>query len=94
MKTRLIAAMALLLSFSTSVFAADLNRLLSVKGMSCEACPVQVELELRKLRGVNVAQVDLKSGQARVVTDERVKTGELVRAIKNAGFEAKAESNR
>ena len=94
MKTRLIAAMALLLSFSTSVFAADLNRLLSVKGMSCEACPVQVERELRKVRGVKAAQVDLKSGQARVVTDERVKTGELVRAIKNVGFEAKAESNR
>jgi copper chaperone CopZ len=94
MKTKLIAVAVVLLGFSTSALAADLNRLLSVKGMSCEACPPQVERELRKVPGVRAANVDLKSGQAKVLVDERVKTGDLVRAVNNAGFKAAEAEGR
>lgn len=58
--------------------ASDLQRLLSVKGMSCTACPPQVERESKKLPGVKAAHVDFKSGQAKIVADERVKSGDLV----------------
>ena len=75
-------------------FAGDLQRLLSVKGMSCTACPPQVERELKKVPGVKTAHVDLKSGQAKVVADERVKTRDLVRAVNNAGFKAEAQERR
>ncbi len=88
MKTRLIAAMALLLSFSSSAVAGDLNRLLSVKGMSCEACSAKVEHALTGVSGVKTAAVDLKSGQAKVIADRRVKPAELVNAVQKAGFQA------
>lgn len=82
------------LLMSGLTFAGDLQRLLSVKGMSCTACPPQVERELKKVPGVKTAHVDLKSGQAKVVADERVKTGDLVRAVNNAGFKAEAQERR
>lgn len=77
-----------------SAFGGDLQHLLSVRGMSCTACPPQVERELKKVPGVKSAHVDFKSGEATVIADERVKTGDLVRAVNNAGFKAQAEENR
>ena len=94
MKRKWIAVTVALLGLLDLTLGADLNRLLSVKGMSCEACPPQVERELRKVPGVKAAHVDLKSGQADVLADERVKPGDLVRTVNNAGFKADAEEGR
>src|SRR5260370_38519063 len=88
MKTRLIAAMALLLSFSSSAVAGDLNRLLSVKGMSCEACSAKVEHALTGVSGVKTAAVDLKSGQAKVIADRRGKAAGLGSAGQKGGVHA------
>ena len=90
MKTKLIAVMAALLLCSGPAFAADLNRLLSVKGMTCLACSAKVGHALTEVPGVKAAQVDLKSGQARVVADKRVKSTQLVNAVQKAGFQAEA----
>ncbi len=90
MKTKLIAAMAALLGLSSLSFAADLNRLLSVKGMTCPACSAKVEHALKRVPGVKTTQVDLKSGQARVVADRQVKSAQLVDAVRKAGFQAEA----
>lgn len=92
MKTTLIAAIAVLFSFSTSAFAADLNRLLSVKGMTCPMCSASVEHALTGVSGVKSAEVDLKSGQAKVIADPRVKPAELVNAVKKAGFQAEVSN--
>jgi len=92
MKTRLTAAMALLLSFSTSAVAGDLNRLLSVKGMTCPACSAKVEHALTGVSGVKAAEVDLKLGQAKVIADPRVKPAELVNAVQKAGFQAEVSN--
>ncbi len=89
MKTRLIAAMAVLLSFATSAFAGDLNRLLSVKGMTCPACSAKVEHALTGVSGVKAAQVDLMSGQAKVLADERVEPSQLVNAVQKAGVQGR-----
>ncbi len=92
MKTRLIAAMAVLLSFLTSAVAGDLSRLLSVKGMTCPACSAKVEHALTGVSGVKTAEVDLKSGQAKVIADPRVKPAELVNAVRKAGFQAEVSN--
>jgi len=84
--------MALLLSFSTSALAGDLNRLLSVKGMTCPACSAKVEHALTGVSGVKTAEVDLKSGQAKVIADLRVKPAELVNAVQKAGFQAEVSN--
>ncbi len=90
MKTTMIAATAALLSLSSLGFTADLNRLLSVKGMTCPACSAKVEHALTQVPGVKAAHVDLKSGQARVVAEEQVKSAQLVDAVRKAGFQAEA----
>ena len=90
MKTTMIAAMAALLGLSSLSFAADLNRLLSVKGMTCPACSAKVDHALKQVPGVKTAQVDLKSGQATVVADRQVKSAQLVDAVQKAGFQAEA----
>jgi hypothetical protein len=69
MKMILAISGTILLVMFELAFAGDLERLLSVKGMSCQACAPQVERELRKVSGVKAAHVDLKSGQAKVVVD-------------------------
>jgi len=92
MKTGLIAAMALLLSFRTSAFAGDLNRLLRVKGMTCPACSAKVEHALTGVSGVKTAEVDLKTGQAKVIADQRVKPDQLVSAVQKAGFQAEVSN--
>jgi copper chaperone CopZ len=56
--------------------------------------PPQVERELRRVPGVRAANVDYKSGLAKVVADERVKPSDLVRAVNNAGFRAEVEESR
>ena len=90
MKTTIIAAIAALLSLSSISFAADLNRLLSVKGMTCPACSTKVEHALKQVPGVKTAQVDLKSARARVVTDGQVRSDRLIDAVQKAGFQAEA----
>jgi P-type Cu+ transporter len=90
MKTALLAATTALLSLSSLGFGADLNRLLSVKGMTCPACSAKVEHALTQVPGVTAAHVDLKSGQAGVVADEQIKSAQLVDAVRKAGFEAEA----
>jgi copper chaperone CopZ len=54
--------------------------MLSVKGMTCPMCSAKVEHALTTVPGVKSALVDLKSGQAKVVVDERVKPAQLVDA--------------
>ncbi len=92
MKTRLIAAIAVLFSFSTSGFAGDLNHLLSVKGMTCPACSAKVENALTGVSGVKTARVDLNSGQAKVIADQRVEPTQLVNAVQKAGFQAEVSN--
>ena len=88
MRMTLIAATDALLSFSDFAFAGDLNRLLSVKGMTRPACSAKVEHALTEVQGVKATQVDLETGQARVVADERVKPTQLVNAVQKTGFPA------
>lgn len=84
MKTTMMAAVAALLSVSSISIAADLKRLLSVTGMTYPACSTKVEHALKQVPGVKTAQVDLKSGEARVVADRQVKSVQLVDAVQKA----------
>jgi copper chaperone CopZ len=69
-----------------------LNRLLSVKGMTCPACSAKVEHALTGVSGVKTAKVDLKSGQATIIADQRVKPDQLVSAVQKAGFQAEVSN--
>jgi len=85
-----IATITAMLVLSGPALAHDLNRMLSVKGMTCPMCSAKVEHTLTNVPGVKSAEVDLKSGQAKVVADERVKPAQLVNAVQKAGFNVEA----
>jgi len=62
---------------------------LAVSGMSCASCSGRVERALLGVRGVMSAEVNLASKQARVhVAAGAVSSGELVAAIRTAGYQA------
>ncbi len=62
---------------------------LSIEGMTCASCVGRVEKALKKVQGVQQANVNLATEQAWVQVDETVPTSELIKAVNRAGFDAK-----
>lgn len=59
-----------------------------VKGMSCHHCKNAVESEIKSLKGVNSAEVDLDAGNVKVTFDESgVSLDDIYEAIDEAGYE-------
>lgn len=63
---------------------------LSIKGMTCASCVARVEKALKKVDGVQEATVNLATEQAWVQADASVNVEDLIRAVKKAGYDAKA----
>lgn len=64
---------------------------LSVAGLTCASCVGRVERALSAVDGVSSASVNLASGRASVRHPEgMVETGDLVEAVRRAGYEAGA----
>lgn len=59
---------------------------LKVRGMTCGHCSATVTKALKKVSGVEAAEVDLDKGEA-VVTG-RVDAQSLINAVKEEGYEA------
>lgn len=66
--------------------AMDGGTVLSITGMTCDACVKTVTRVLSRVRGVRSAQVDLASGRAVVTGDAR--SEELLAAVQGAGYGA------
>lgn len=59
-----------------------------IRGVSCASCVNSVESTLNAIPGVSDASVNFADKTVRVLFDaERVKTGQLIDAVKNAGYE-------
>lgn len=63
---------------------------LSIEGMTCASCVARVEKALKKVEGVQNATVNLATEQAWVQADPSVNVEDLIRAVKKAGYDAKA----
>ena len=63
---------------------------LSIEGMTCASCVARVEKALKKVDGVQDATVNLATEQAWVQADNSVNVEDLIRAVKKAGYDAKA----
>lgn len=63
---------------------------LDVQGMTCEACALHIETELRAVPGVLAAEVSYDKHHANVTVDRRSPPGEadLIRAVERAGYKA------
>ncbi len=63
---------------------------ITVKGLACPFCVHGLGKKLKKIKGVQAVDIELKTGVARVTFDKGVKPDEkaLREAIKKAGFTA------
>ncbi|MEN6389867.1 MAG: cation transporter [Syntrophomonas sp.] len=60
------------------------DTVLKVEGMSCNHCKMAVEKALKKVAGVEKAEVDLEKKQA--VVGGSADRAELVKAVDDAGY--------
>lgn len=74
-------------SSSTQVKTRQVN--LSVQGMTCSSCVSGIENSLNKLTGVRAA-VNLAMESAHIVAPIQISDEQLIAAVKNAGYEARA----
>lgn len=62
---------------------------LKTSGMHCVSCAQLVDITLKDLEGVRESKTSFASGATEVVFDsDAVTVGELVRAIRGAGYDA------
>ncbi len=86
--TRLVGTIALAVACCTaSALAAPKTITLSVKNMTCAACPITVKKSLDKVEGVEKVDVSLEKKEAVVTFDDaKTKVEALLEATKNAGY--------
>lgn len=65
---------------------------LEVKGMTCGSCVASVTRALRRVPGVEVVDVDLRSGLARVKGSPSVTATMLMLALADAGYASRLSS--
>ena len=61
---------------------------LTVTGMTCGHCEMRVKMALEKVPGVKEAKTDHEKDLAVITTDGEVDMDALVKAVKDAGYEA------
>ncbi|MGP5009428.1 heavy metal translocating P-type ATPase [Psychrobacter glacincola] len=62
---------------------------LSIEGMTCASCIERVEKALKKVEGVQQANVNLATERAWVQGNAQVQSSDLIQAVKKAGYTAK-----
>lgn len=62
---------------------------LSIEGMTCASCVGRVEKALKKVEGVQQANVNLATERAWIQGNAQVQSSDLIQAIKKAGYTAK-----
>lgn len=62
---------------------------LSIDGMTCASCVARVEKALKKVPGVEQANVNLATERAWIQPNATVSSQDLIRAIQKAGYDAK-----
>ena len=62
---------------------------ISIEGMTCASCVGRVEKALKKVEGVQQANVNLATERAWVQGNAQVQSSDLIKAVKKAGYTAK-----
>jgi len=64
---------------------------LPIRGMTCASCAAHVEEALREIEGVSEANVNLATERARVAFAPDTNVGQLVSAVRDAGYDVGSE---
>ncbi|ENW96394.1 heavy metal translocating P-type ATPase [Acinetobacter sp. NIPH 298] len=62
---------------------------LTIEGMTCASCVARVEKALKKIEGVQQANVNLATESAWIQGNAQLKSHDLIQAVKKAGYNAK-----
>ena len=82
-----LAALAMLVTSASPLWAATQSVTLSVPDMNCATCPITVKKALTKISGVSTIDVNLDRREAKVTFDDaKTNVGALTRATKDAGY--------
>ncbi len=73
---------------AASLFAAEKEVNLTVKGMTCQMCAASVKDALMKTEGVKDAKIYLKDGKAIVKTEKDIDVNALNAKLKSHGYSA------
>jgi copper chaperone CopZ len=68
-----------------------MTKTILVEGMMCNHCKAHVETALKGVEGVTDAQANVENKTATVTLTQDTDVSTLIEAVKNAGYEAKAE---
>lgn len=86
---KVLALFVSTLLLAGAAFAKDVTTQIKVSGMTCDACAVSVQENLKKTKGVKQAQVSSEKGLATVTYDDaQVNEQQLREAINKTGFKA------
>lgn len=84
---KLLALAVLVGAFATPTWSATRTVTLSVAGMTCAACPLTVKAALKKVPGVQKADVSFEKLEAIVSFDDaKTNVDALTKATAGAGF--------
>ena len=81
--------------FATSQITSNSNQqlqtvILSIPTMTCGTCPITIKTALKKVKGVNLVEVNFQDKTAKVTfNSNKTKVADLVNATKNAGYPSK-----
>lgn len=85
--TKRFACFVLVLASVAPVWAATQTVTLSVRGMTCAACPITVKKALSKVEGVSKVEVSFEKREAIVTFDDAKTTVQaLTQATADAGY--------
>jgi len=68
-----------------------MTKTILVEGMMCNHCKAHVETALKGVEGVINAEANLENKSATVTLSQDIDVNVLIDAVKNAGYDAKAE---
>jgi copper chaperone len=91
--SRIFLFMAVVWMVALPLHAAKKTATIKVYGMSCQMCANGVAASLKRVKGVESAEVSVKKAQAVVVyNDRQVTLAEIKKQIDKSGFSTKPKS--
>src|SRR3989344_3502387 len=67
----------------------NMKTLIDIQGMTCASCVAHIEGDLKQVKGVSEAQVNLVLNQGEVTHDHTVTPEKIIKTVEGAGYGAR-----
>jgi len=69
-----------------NISGGKMRKKLTIEGMHCASCAINIEKSLRKINGVKEVNISLMTKKGFVEADEEVSDDEIKKAVARAGY--------